>query len=171
LQMTTKEPTGRPTKLTPKLQSKFVDLIAKGHYISTACQACGIARETFYTWLERAEQEAKNGGGIYADFHDAVKKAEAEAEEALLAVVREKAIDKKDWLPAMTILERRHPEKWGRRDRSTITLEETKEITITHVTVVKDYGEGYINQAKRREVIDIKGEDVKELPPSEAKEG
>ncbi|KKK80579.1 hypothetical protein LCGC14_2822070, partial [marine sediment metagenome] len=37
-------------------------------------------------------------------------------------------------------LERRHPDRWGRKDRHQVDVTE-KVITITHVTVVKDYGE------------------------------
>ena len=46
-----------------------------------------------------------------------IQKAEAIAEDELASVVRSAALDKGEWLPAMTFLERRHPDRWGRGDR------------------------------------------------------
>jgi len=140
--------TGRPTKLTLALQDKICQIIADGHYLITACNAVGIHPETFRRWLEWAESEANNGGGIYYEFSLSIKRAEAQAEQALLAVVKDKAIIGKEWLPAMTILERRHPERWGRKDRSIVSIEDHKTITITTVEVVKDYGNRKIEEKK-----------------------
>lgn len=141
-----KQITGRHTKLTPEVQDKICQIIAAGHYLITACNAVGINKSTYLRWMERAEYEANNGGGLYCDFSLAIKKAEAEAEQKLLAVVSDKAINAGEWLPAMTILERRHPERWGRKDRSTLVVEETKQIVITTVEVVKDYGNRKIEE-------------------------
>ena len=72
----------------------------------------GIHKATYYNWLEQGETDIEAGiGSMYADFLKAVTTAEAEAEEAMVAVVRE-ATTQKEWLPAMTYLERRHPERW-----------------------------------------------------------
>ena len=135
---------GRPSKLTPALQENICKIVADGNYMITACQAVGIDKSTYLRWLERGAKEIDNDGGIYCDFLYAIKKAEATAEQALLSVIKEKAINGKEWLPAMTILERRHPDRWGRKDRSTVQIEETKQIIITTVEVVKDYGRGAI---------------------------
>lgn len=149
-----KQVTGRPTKLTPERQAKIVDLVRKGNYFITACQATGIGKSTFLNWLERGELEQNNGGGIYSDFLLAVKKAEADAEAELASMIRETALEKREWLPGMTFLERRHPERWGRKDRSTIQIEEHKTITITTVEVVKDYGQGRIIEGEAKEITE-----------------
>lgn len=151
--------TGRPTKLTPHLQEEICKFIAAGNYISTACQAVGINPETLRRWSVWALQEQENGGGMYYDFYVAIKKAEAEAEAALASMIKETALDKKEWLPAMTFLERRHPDRWGRRDRQDVNISETKSITITRIEVIMP-GE-IAPQLSQGEVID--GE-VKELP-------
>ena len=135
-----KQITGRRTKLTPALQDKICEIVGDGNYTITACQAVGIDKSTYFRWLEKGAKEIDNGGGIYGDFLYAIKKAEASSEQALLSVIKKKAIDGKEWLPAMTILERRHPDRWGRKDRSTVHIEETKQIIITTIEVVKDYG-------------------------------
>ena len=45
-----------------------------------------------------------------------------------------------DWLAAATHLERRHPDRWGRKDRTRVDINEKKSITITHVEVVLNQG-------------------------------
>jgi len=92
---------------------------------------------------------------------ESLKKAEAQAEAELVRVVRETATKKKEWLPAITFLERRHPDRWGRRDKTTVDINENKNITITRVTVIKDYGEGY-KELERRSGELIEGEVIEE---------
>lgn len=124
---------GRPTKLTPELQTKICKYMRDGNYLTTACQAVGIDTVTFNSWLHRGEEEQKNGGGMYYDFLIAIKNAEAEAEDELVKVIREAGVVKKEWLPAMTMLERRHRERWGRPAPVGITIDDHKELHITHV--------------------------------------
>lgn len=144
--------TGRPTKLTPERQAKIVDCISKGNYLITACQAAGVSYDALNDWMNKAKVEEDNGGGMYYQFLHAVKKAEAEAEAELASMIRETALEKREWLPGMTFLERRHPDRWGRKDRSLIQIDEHKTITITTVEVVKDYGQGMIVEGEVKEI-------------------
>jgi len=151
------EKTGRPSKLTPQLQEKICEYIANGNYLNTACQATGITDSTLFNWMKRAEEEGKNGGGRYFDFMVAIKKAEAQAEAALASMIKETALQKKEWLPAMTFLERRHPDRWGRRDRTRVDINETKTIQITHVEVVlNEAGQTPMIEGESRELIEGK---------------
>ena len=144
---------GRKTKLTPELIKRICDCVSKGNYISTACKTVGIGESTYYDWLKRAEE---GDTGIFGEFAKAAKQAEAQAEAELLATVREAATTDKNWLAAMTLLERRHPERWGRKDRSLIQIEEHKQVTITTVEVVKDYGQGGKLPGNKTELIEGK---------------
>jgi transposase len=103
---------GRPTKLTPELQKRIVKLVRDGNYIETAAIAAGITKQTFYNWMERG----KAGEEPFAEFFDALKRAEAEAEAEIAATVRAGLRDAPQWQSAMTFLERRWPTRWGRRD-------------------------------------------------------
>ena len=130
---------GRPTKLTPQLQENICKYISKGNYFITACTAAGISNRAFYLWLERAKQEEDDGleNGLYFQFMQAVKKAEAIAEAARVERIAqageggqvskrrittfrdgtqtiEESFSIGQWLADMTHLERRHPERWGR---------------------------------------------------------
>lgn len=118
---------GRPSKLTPELQERILQLIRKGNYIEVACAAVGIDKSTYYKWLQRGQQ-AKSGK--YFDFFIAAKKAEREAETAFLDRIREAAFKDKDWKAAAWYLERKYPERWGRKERHEVTGEDGGEITL-----------------------------------------
>ena len=99
-------------KLTPELIEKLIPSIEAGNYIETVCQAHGISRNTYYLWLKKGESaKAKT---IYRYFYDMVKDAEARAEQRLIEEWREKLqvspTNYKDFL------ERRYPERWGKKD-------------------------------------------------------
>jgi transposase len=92
--------------------TEFLDAVSKGNYIETACKAAGISKQTVYQWLKRAE----HGETPFTAFRDALEKAEAKAELEVLETVRKAGQAGPQYWPAsMTLLERRHPEKWGKR--------------------------------------------------------
>ena len=109
-------PTGRHPELTPELQERIISYIKEGNYVRVACQACGISHVEYYHWLKLAETDATEGvESLYTRFANAVKKAEAESEEKIVALIL-KAVPK-NWIAGMTYLERRFPDRWARRDR------------------------------------------------------
>ena len=64
-------------------------------------------------WLQRGrESERRN---IYSEFSEAVKKAEAAAE--LRAVSGIVAAGRRNWTAFAWYLERKYPDRWGRRDK------------------------------------------------------
>ena len=101
---------GRKTKLTSELQTKICDIVSTGNYIETACQACGLTKQTYFNWLKWGE-EGKIG--INFDFFDAVKKAEAQAENELVETI--KKASRTTWQASAWLLERKQPGKWGQR--------------------------------------------------------
>ena len=122
---------GRPTKLTPELQEKIVTHIKNGNYIDDSCMAVGISDECYYNWLRLAEAY-DNGNGdrieehsVYSDFSAAVKRAQAEAITAIVAEVRDHV--PKEWAAGITILERRFPAKWGRKEAIAIDVRDTRQ--------------------------------------------
>jgi transposase len=101
----------RPTKLTPEVQDRIVAAIRAGNYAAPAARSAGVSEATFYRWMSRGER-AKSG--IYRDFHEAVRRAEADAEVHAVAVIRKEIADG-DWRAAATFLERRFPDRWRRQ--------------------------------------------------------
>lgn len=147
---------GRPSKLTPEMTTALSEVIAKGNYYVTACQLCGIDESTLWLWLKQAQEDASNGLETgFTRLFKSLKEAEARAETRLVEVVREAAEVKREWLPAITFLERRHPDRWGRRDRTRIDINETKTITITHVEYSLAPGiPGEIIEGESRELLE-----------------
>jgi len=105
---------GRPTKLTPELQRKITDAIRAGNYMETAAAYAGIHKDTLYAWLKRGARD-KSPKSPYRQFSDAVEKALAEAEVRDVALIAKAA--EKEWQAAAWRLERKFPDRWGRKDR------------------------------------------------------
>lgn len=101
----------RPTDCTPKVTAKVVAVLEKGGYRSTAARAAGISYESLRKWVRRGEA----GESAFVAFSASVKKAEADAEPALTEMVFEAG--RVSWQAAMTLMERRWPSRWARRDR------------------------------------------------------
>ena len=135
---------GQPTKLTAKTEAIIYEYMAKGNYISTACQAAGIDSRTFYYWQNKASSYHKylednnievtnidalpdngTGGIVYYQFFQRLKRAEAEAESAHVGnLMKAGAAGPQFWAASATYLERKHPDRWGKRDAVDINVRE-----------------------------------------------
>lgn len=120
---------GRPPTLTQEVIDELCLIIRSGNYIETAAAMTGISKACLYKWFKKAK---KKKTGIYRELVDAVKKAMAESEVRDVLVIDKEAhgrnavYDKNgnkiqdaivpNWKAAAWKLERKHPERWGRRD-------------------------------------------------------
>ncbi|NPV52200.1 MAG: hypothetical protein HPY71_01600 [Firmicutes bacterium] len=99
---------GRSTRLTPELADRIANLVSTGNYDVVVCGLVGIGTSTYYRWLAMGE---KAKSGIYREFWEKVKKAEAAREAKWV-----KDIDADpSWQSKAWLLERRYPDRWGRR--------------------------------------------------------
>lgn len=122
----------RPTKLTPELQEKICQAIRAGNYIETAAAYAGVNKSTLYDWLKRGGR-AKSGK--YKEFSNAVEKALAEAEVRDVFIIGKAA--EENWQAAAWRLERKFPDRWGRRERWRSEEQETG----TKVVIINDKDE------------------------------
>lgn len=99
----------RVSSLTEEVQKKICLALRGGNYRKVAAAFAGIPRSTFNLWIERGKK-AKLGDEKFVEFLEAIEIAEAESEVMLVAKVRNGG---KEWLPAMTTLSRRWPDRWG----------------------------------------------------------
>lgn len=106
-----KKKPGPKGKLTPERSRKIIKAIKEGSPHETAAQSAGISVSTFYLWLEKGEQFET---GQYAEFSEKVRQAEAQAESERIRRIN-KAGKEGDWKADAWYLERRYPDKWGRR--------------------------------------------------------
>jgi transposase len=105
------EGVGRPDKLSPELRARLVEAVRAGCTWECAADYASISRSTLHRWLARAGE--LNADPRFNELRAELRKAEAEAELYAAAVVK-RAMDG-DWRAAIAYLERRHPERWGRR--------------------------------------------------------
>ena len=110
-------PMGRPSKLTPTSHKRVVEAIRRGGYRAVAAEYAGIGEATLYRWLADG---AKQDVGPYRELWEAVKKAEAAAELGDISIIKKAA--RKNWQAAAWLLERKHPERWGKVDRTKLEL-------------------------------------------------
>ena len=101
---------GRPSKLTPEITKRLTEAIRAGNYYEAACAYAGIAYSTFREWMVKGE---KAKSGKYREFMEAVKKAEHEAEVRMVAMWQKHMPE--NWQAIATFLERRYPDRWGRK--------------------------------------------------------
>jgi len=106
---------GRPTKLNAAIQEAICEKLRAGNVPETAAISEGIARRTFFEWLERG----RKGEPLYREFQLAVDQAIAEFE---VTVVDQAVSDPKN---AVAILERRFPSRWGRKDQTRVDVSVT----------------------------------------------
>jgi hypothetical protein len=128
---------GRPRKVTPDVTERVVESLLEGNYVETAAAIVGISKATLYRWLRQAEDleavaaehaddlDDPDSADVYQltdprdwpllDFRHAVKSAEAWAETELVRQAKGAAVTGAAWQAFVTILERRHPQRWGRR--------------------------------------------------------
>jgi hypothetical protein len=103
-----KNHTGRPSKFNRKRAAAILDAIRKGATRSAAAASAGVSERSLYEWQQEFPQ-----------FSQSIKKADAEAEMAMIDVIRT-AAEKGTWQAAAWWLERRHPESWRRRSSVTV---------------------------------------------------
>lgn len=107
---------GRTTILTETIQARMVQAIEGGNYAPTAAEYAGIGVSTHYDWLKKGE----SGESPYAEYLEAIKKAEAVAEVRNVTLIQNAAAN--TWTAAAWYLERKHWDRWGKKDRNQIEL-------------------------------------------------
>lgn len=115
---------GRVTLFTPERRKTIVEAIREGNYGQQAASAARVSTHALRAWLHKGEVAAlklEEGEDLEPDeaefaqfFYDCME-ADAEAESAAVREVRQ-AGESGNWIASMTYLERRHPERWKRRD-------------------------------------------------------
>ncbi len=117
------------TLWTPELQEKLLSLIRAGNYVEVAARAVGISSPTYYSWLSRGGQ----GEEPFAELARAIEKAAAEAEARDFTLIGRHA--EKQWQAAAWRLERKLPQRYGRKDSLEVTGDEQKPISVTSARV------------------------------------
>jgi hypothetical protein len=100
--------------LCDELEERLCGFLRQALAIEVACDLTPIGRRTYYDWKERGEKEEQSGKpGRYAQFNEAVRRAEAEAIAELTGQVRK---SNPQWL-----LERRWPAMFGQKVKAELS--------------------------------------------------
>jgi hypothetical protein len=99
----------------------LIQALNAGNTRRAACDYSGVSEDSFARWLAR-----------YADFADAVTKAEADAEVRNVAIIQQAA--SKSWQAAAWWLERRRHDDW----RSRQEVQQAGEMTVKVVYASPD---------------------------------
>ena len=76
----TPSPAGRPTKLTPDTEHRFLSYIRAGAFAWVAAESAGIGQATFYRWMEQGEaDEAADRQTLFREFREKVRQARTAA--------------------------------------------------------------------------------------------
>jgi len=119
---------GRKTKLNKEITIEVTKRIRAGNYIKVACEAVGISQTSYFDWLKKGEQGIEQ----YAEFLGAIKKAEAEAQVNFVAIIASQAPTQ--WQAAAWWLERRFPDKWGRKEKIEI---EKQQVSVKEIEAIE----------------------------------
>lgn len=99
---------GRPTKWTESVRARIVEACRLGNYRKTAALSAGVSESTFHDWMAAG----RRGEPGFAEFLEAVERAEAESETELAQWARRGA--EMDPRIALEFLGRRYPARWGK---------------------------------------------------------
>lgn len=119
---------GRKPKLTKELIAEAEKWIKAGNYTTTVCQYLGIHQSTWYKWMQQGE---KAKSGLKREFFDRIKKAESHSEMRNVQLIQQAGNE--TWQAAAWYLERKFPDKWGKKDKVDANLNHSGEVTNKNV--------------------------------------
>lgn len=156
---------GRPLTLTEPLIKTIAANIKVSQYVETAITAAKVPKQTYYDWLTTAavaRDKIDNGTApsrltakeqMCMRLSDSVKEALAEAElddnRLIQAAAKSGA-----WQAAAWRLERRHPDRYGKRDHHTLAGDADAPIHTKAETRIIDYTDALREQEERQAAED-----------------
>src|SRR5664280_911716 len=95
---------GRPERLTPERQERFLKAIRAGAFPEVAAAYAGFSSASYYRYMHGASRQ-------HATFRREVVRAQSELELELVGRITREAASNPRW--AFALLERRFPKRWG----------------------------------------------------------
>ena len=150
---------GRPTTLSPGLSKKLVKLVAELGAIEPAARVCGVPPQTVRGWLARGENRHSQGRPStpeYVAFVADIEKALGQWECGRLAGIVAAGKQPRHWTANAWLLERRWPERYGRRTRVDASGTLTMVQLDAHFLGVVKLVERYVPEHRRKaELADL----------------
>jgi transposase-like protein len=140
--------------LSERLLLRIVKAVTEGSYPIQAVVANGVARNTFYEWIQRARRD--EAAGIEPGFEEgqsrylalalALDEAEAVAEQKGLEALKATYLD--DPKAVQFFMERRFPERWRKRESTEVIKRTETSLTVEVLTTQEQERERLTEVAK-----------------------
>src|SRR5262249_49594978 len=104
--------TGRPSKLTPELEAELYALLEGSSSRAASCAMLGIHVSTLKGWLKLGR---RGDAGRFTGLVEGVRRAEARFTVEAVRKIQRAGDD--NWTALAWLLERRHPDEWGKDSR------------------------------------------------------
>ncbi len=176
---------GRRTLCTPEIIEEIAKRIAEGSTQKDAAILSGVSESVFYRWMTRgrrelARLEALGVDGLDREFavpeevaflelFEMVNRATPFRKAALLEKIQYAAQDPRNWTAAAWLLERLHPDEYGRKTRIEISKVPWREEVIDLIkqgikyeTVAAKVGDGEARELFERAGIEVPGSGASE---------
>jgi hypothetical protein len=138
---------GRKADLNPELEARVAQLLKAGNYFETTAVLVGKSKVTLYSWIRRGRKERRRleadprakerrSEAPFLAFLNAVETAQAHAEVVDVAAIS--AGSRVSWQAAAWRLERKLPERWGRRSHPKVALQREVDSFITEIKAALD---------------------------------
>jgi len=113
------------TKLDAETVGVVTRMIRRGHTKTSAAQAIGVSRQTFYNWINHGKRNIDSEGELdgYGAFYICVAQAEVQSKDAYVQTLRQAAIEG-DTDAAKWMLERQNPDEYSKRETIVETVDE-----------------------------------------------
>lgn len=145
-------PPGKSKKDNPKILASICKYARMGNSRTDSFRLSGVHPDTAFEWLKFG-RERPDEYPLLAKLVRVLEKSEAQFRRECVEVVRAHSLSgaPNTWQAAMTMLERRDPENWGKREK-TIIEHEGDPITQIQVAVINDPDTRELSRAFLRRV-------------------
>jgi hypothetical protein len=143
--------TGRPSKYTPELADKILQLVRRGVRPAQAARAAGLGERTFYTWM-------KLEGRDFMQFRQRIEEASALHEAKCVDVITQSMLGKgrSRLESAKWMLTHRYSERWGSQAVDAEALVR-KLMTRMFAEMVKEFGGTHGENVERALAVAARG--------------
>jgi hypothetical protein len=152
----------------PGLLDGIVERARKGYSRTDAFRLAGINPQTGWDWIAQGRKDPEKYPEL-VDFALRLEKAEAEIRAEMVDVVigTAKSQAPQTWQAAMTYLERRDPENWGKREKTQVEIYTDQPLAQLNQIVLVDDGARQVSREMLRRVTASGVEfPAREIPPA-----
>ena len=113
------------TKLDAETVRVVTRMIRRGHTKTSAAQAIGVSRQTFYNWINLGKRNIDSSEELdgYGAFFVCVSQAELQSKDVYVQTLRNAAMDG-DVSAAKWMLERQNPDEYGKQETIVEAIDE-----------------------------------------------